>query len=402
MRAYGEVGTPVSTGDGVNDMDFHSLIEAINYRGIVSGLTHDFYRYPARFSPLFARAAIELFTKPGDAVLDPFAGGCTSVVESLATGRHAVGADISPLAVFLGKVKTLLVGQTDLDLILDWAIDIVPDLSPSKPVERHWDWMEAGYQENLPWRFRKVAEQAINAAESLPARLRPIARCIVLKTVQWAVDCKKRLPTAQDFRDRVIEHTISVTDGLQALHDRVAALGTEPPTVEVLHGAADTITALPSHLLKAAPPKLVVTSPPYPGVHVLYHRWQVQGRKETSAPFWIADCQDGKGSAYHTFGDRRNQRHEEQYFGKLLAAFTEIRKVVREDAYIVQLVGFGNPGEYLPLYLKTMAQAGFVEYEKERHRPGQYWRSVPNRKWYTWLRTETKQTSEILLVHRPT
>ena len=27
--------------------------------------------------------------------------------------------------------------------------------------------------------------------------------------------------------------------------------------------------------------RLVLTSPPYPAVHVLYHRWQVKGRKET-------------------------------------------------------------------------------------------------------------------------
>ena len=32
----------------------------------VRGLTHGFYKYPARFSPAFVRAAIETFTKPGD------------------------------------------------------------------------------------------------------------------------------------------------------------------------------------------------------------------------------------------------------------------------------------------------------------------------------------------------
>jgi hypothetical protein len=41
------------------------------------------------------------------------------------------------------------------------------------------------------------------------------------------------------------------------------------------------------------PPKLVLTSPPYPGVHVLYHRWQVDGRKETPLPFMIAGKLDG-------------------------------------------------------------------------------------------------------------
>jgi hypothetical protein len=32
----------------------------------VSGLTHGFYKYPARFSPAFARAAVEAFSNPGD------------------------------------------------------------------------------------------------------------------------------------------------------------------------------------------------------------------------------------------------------------------------------------------------------------------------------------------------
>jgi hypothetical protein len=223
----------------------------------------------------------------------------------------------------------------------------------------------------------------------------------VLKTVQWAVDCKKRLPSAADFRQRLIEHAVSMTDGLKALHDQVSAQGGEPAAVEVLHGSADEIGELPSKLLRESPPKLVVTSPPYPGMHVLYHRWQVLGRRETAAPFWIADCRDGQGSAFYTFGDRRNQKHEELYFGTLLRAFTEIRKVVRDDAYVVQLVGFGKPNEHLPLYREAMREAGFEEYECEGHRPSQFWRSVPNRKWYTWLRDETKQTSEVLLVHRP-
>jgi DNA methylase len=51
----------------------------------VHGLTHGFYKYPARFSPIFARAAIEAFTQPGDLVLDNHVGGGTTLVEALAT-----------------------------------------------------------------------------------------------------------------------------------------------------------------------------------------------------------------------------------------------------------------------------------------------------------------------------
>ena len=37
----------------------------------IRGLTHCFYRYPARFSPTFAGAAIEAFSRPGQVVFDP-------------------------------------------------------------------------------------------------------------------------------------------------------------------------------------------------------------------------------------------------------------------------------------------------------------------------------------------
>src|SRR5688500_10004053 len=70
------------------------------------GYTHTFYRYPARFSPQFAAAAIEEFSKPGDVVLDPFVGSGTTLVEAMIAGRHAIGSDISPLATFITRTKT--------------------------------------------------------------------------------------------------------------------------------------------------------------------------------------------------------------------------------------------------------------------------------------------------------
>jgi hypothetical protein len=43
---------------------FATFLDAVYCSSPVGGLTHDFYRYPARFSPQFARKAIELFTHP--------------------------------------------------------------------------------------------------------------------------------------------------------------------------------------------------------------------------------------------------------------------------------------------------------------------------------------------------
>ena len=386
-------------------MNVQPLLDAINDRNIVSGLTHDLYRYPARFSPLFARAAIELFTDPGDTILDPFMGGSTSLVEALALGRHAVGTDINQLSVFLARVKTLLLSDADLESLRAWADLTVPDLSPRKPVIRHTQWMEMGCQTNMPWRFRKVAEQALNNAMGLlEGDLLLAARCIVLKTVQWAVDCKKALPTAAEFRAKITEDTEIVADGLQALGRQVNSLKTRPTTVEIHNCASDAISSVRSNLLRRRRPKLVVTSPPYPGIHVLYHRWQVLGRRETAAPYWITESNDGQGASFYTFCDRRRQDHDEKYFARLRACFTEVRKVVRDDCVVAQLVGFARPDEQLPLYLEAMRDSGFAVFDFGRygHRPRQedFWRAVPNRKWYTRLSEDAKQSKEILLVHR--
>jgi hypothetical protein len=302
-------------------------------------------------------------------------------------------------------VKTTLLPKADLERLLDWAIDTAPLMSPFQPVERHTEWFEAGYQKHVPWRIRKAAEQAINAADRMPDRLQGLARCIVLRTVQWAVDCKKHFPSMPTVRQQFIDFAVAATEGLQELSDRVRTTG-RTPAVEFFNEPVEAIASVSSRLLKAAPARLVITSPPYPGVHVLYHRWQVNGGKETAAPFWIADCQDGQGCAFYTFGDRRKQTHEEEYFGRVQRAFTEVRKVVAEKAVVVQLVGFGKPQEHLVSYLKAMHAAGFDEYEFDcdDHRPGQdaFWRSVPHRKWYTWLRPEAKKqaSAEILLIHR--
>ena len=58
----------------ITNENFEHIRSAAQDRTSVSGATHKFYRYPARFSPQFARAAIENFTNEGDLVLGPICG----------------------------------------------------------------------------------------------------------------------------------------------------------------------------------------------------------------------------------------------------------------------------------------------------------------------------------------
>ena len=94
----------------------------------VSGLTHRFYRYPARFSPTFAATVIAQFSKPGDLILDPQMGGATAIVEGMRLGRRAVGCDLNSLAVFVARVKTTLVSTPERAALQRWADEVVPSL----------------------------------------------------------------------------------------------------------------------------------------------------------------------------------------------------------------------------------------------------------------------------------
>jgi hypothetical protein len=144
---------------------------------------------------------------------------------------------------------------------------------------------------------------------------------------------------------------------------------------------------------------LVVTSPPYPGIHVLYHRWQVDGRKETPAPYWISQCSDGHGGAFYTFGDRRHHTSD-AYFDAVLSAFLGIHHVLQDGAHVVQMIAFSEPATQLHRYLEVMSRAGFEEQQIANAGDGRIWRDVPNRRWHAAMRGRTKGAQEVILVHR--
>uniref|UniRef100_A0AAN0M728 Methyltransferase n=1 Tax=Yoonia rhodophyticola TaxID=3137370 RepID=A0AAN0M728_9RHOB len=147
------------------------FIEAARDQARVKGLTHEFYRYPARFSPSFVRGAIEAFSNPGDWVVDPFAGGGTTLVEAMAMGRNALGIDISSLSSFLCEAKTQIMDDQDISAYRRWMECIETTINMHSPSERHDGYADAGYYRNLDgpefWRLRKAIEQALSSVERL-------------------------------------------------------------------------------------------------------------------------------------------------------------------------------------------------------------------------------------------
>jgi hypothetical protein len=388
------------------------LLKGIHSQEPVTGLTHNFYKYPARFSPDFTRAAIQVFTEPGDVVYDPFLGGGTTAVEAVSSGRRAVGTDINSLAVFLSTVKTSVLRRPQMNAIQSWVKRVTPKLTLSTPPQRAYDWANMGYQRNIntreTWRIRKLLELAVAESCSLTtAQEQNFVRCLILSTAQWALDCRKYIPGVKEFRDQFELIAANMLCGAKKYAHVVHRIEKQQIINYVqrqplfLHRSTVGIENDPA-LASYRPIKLVLTSPPYPGVHVLYHRWQVQGRRETPAPFWITSCYDGQGASYYTFGDRKAQGLN-IYFSQALAAFKSVARIADKETLIVQMVAFSESRSQVKRYTKMMMNAGFAEvkFPELANRPdGRVWRTVPNRKWYASQRGTIPSSSEVVLFHR--
>ena len=382
------------------------LLASIRCQERVLGMTHGFYRYPARFSPQLARAIIERFTDPGDVVLDPFCGGATTLVEAAALGRKAVGTDINPLAIFLARVKTLPLKADSRAELRSWAKATARVRLSSPPTHQHKEWRELGYQKHLntrkTWPIRKYLELLLDQVLSLSdPSLRDFARCAVLRAGQWALDGRRTIPSVGDLRAKFFH---IMDDMLSGMAQYASKRENESPVVDnpicLLRSASELHCE--KRLRGCWPPKLVLTSPPYPGVHVLYHRWQVAGRRETPAPFWITSQVDGKGESHYTFGSRK--RHDERvYFDSLRDSFRSIRTISDEQTIFAQVIGFSKPTKQFDRYLKTLSSVGLDEViptHSDDQNARRIWRTVPSRKWYANLRENLSSGHEVLFLHR--
>ncbi len=403
----GERNSVRATSKAVVSLD-DDLLDAFHNRDCISGLTHNYYRYPACFSPAFARAIIKRYTEPGDLVFDPFVGGGTTLVESIAAGRDAIGSDLNPLATFVSRAKTTILTDLELDDVHMWSRSLPPRLNLSRPPKRPAKYLGEAYQRHVPWHLRKTLEFIDYYLYELDSERKELfVRCALLKTAKWALDGKKTFPSADEFRCRYYANISEMSEEMKLfstfIWETIRKLGlNRQPASRCFTRSAIGLENDPAirHLKKK--PILVLTSPPYPCTHVIYHRWQIFGGKETSVPYWLIHSDDGYGEAHFTLGSRK-EAGLNTYFTNLLLAFTSIRKVIDDKGFLVQLVSFSNPTIQLPKYLDCLVKAGFLECGMN-YGSGyniRVWRDVPNRKWYTNISDANCGRQEILLVHRP-
>lgn len=246
----------------------------------VQAHVHGFHSYPARLHPETARRLILELCAPGKAVLDPFCGSGTVVVEARSLGRRAFGSDLNPLAVELTRLKAGGVTREFADALAREKEQVVLHALERKraelgPTEKY------GPEDRTLFAPHVLLEldglrSGIEAIRDRTVRnaLALVHSALLTKLSERTSDSSTREQKKRISGGFAIRFFGMKTDELvrRALeYSTLVPPGTPPPRVQI----AD---ARRLEFLRDASVRLIVSSPPYPGVYDYYEHHRVRLR----------------------------------------------------------------------------------------------------------------------------
>ncbi len=202
--------------------------------------THSYFKYPCKFIPEIPKWAILNFSKPGDFVLDPFAGSGTTLLESILNDRVGLGTEIDQVAQLLIKTKTTKLTNSELletEQHYNYIVNFVADkkspyITPKINNIDHWynetNKIQLGkilyYINNIENSniknflltcFVSIIKKASNADDVSP---KPYVSTKIKKKVNLAIDefsaiYKKYIKEMNEFSNLNIKHHAEIING---------------------------------------------------------------------------------------------------------------------------------------------------------------------------------------------
>lgn len=235
------------------------------------GETHGIHPYPAKFIPQIPRALIAaLHPKDGSAVLDPFCGSGTTLVEAAAAGVPSVGVDLHPLACLISKVKVTPLHASLADAAVAVLSRSERDEGGVPPIPALAHWFREDVRQALATLVRAIAGEAdTDIKDALKVAFASIVvrvsnqesdtRYAAVEKPEGPIDVRAIFLRAARRLDRAIAKT---WPGLFRL-----------PSVDIMN--RDVLSLRASEIGRRV--SLVVTSPPYPNAYEywLYHKYRM-------------------------------------------------------------------------------------------------------------------------------
>lgn len=231
---------------------------------------HSIHPYPAKFIPEIPKTLIkELQVPPGTAILDPFCGSGTTLVEAQLAGVPAYGVDLNPIACLISKVKTSNLPSSFLERANNCVLaakSLTNDNDILIPNVDHW------FKKEVKYALSSLAIK-INEVDDVPTKeaLQMALSSIIVRVSNQDSDTRYAAVDKNVTSEDVFNNFLTACSKLSKINE------------EYTDKRLSTVNVIESDILKVKPEQidtpigLVVTSPPYPNAYEywLYHKYRM-------------------------------------------------------------------------------------------------------------------------------
>jgi hypothetical protein len=316
---------------------------------------HRLHPYLGKFVPQLVEVFLRRLFRPGQRVLDPFAGSGTTLVECSTFGAHCTGVDVSAFNVLLAQVKTSRHDADVLDRDLAEALSRVEQ--PSGEHDGATAYLERWFapralSELLA--YRALLPGYPRSGDVMQVLLSRAARSARL-TAHHDLDFPSR-PQTEPYACRKHRRTCAPTDQAAKFlrryskdtARRVRAYGAQRRDVEVQVLHADARTAE-----LGGPFDGVITSPPYPG-RIDYH-------EQHRYAFELLDLPDLREVEIGAAAQGTSRAAIGAYVQDMAAVFANARSALLPGSPVVVVIDDARG-----LYQEILERAGLELQERRR------------------------------------
>jgi len=309
------------------------LMESVKNAKLTTYLTHNYHPFPAKFIPQLPNILIQQFSKPGDAVFDPFCGSGTTLVEATLLGRHSIGTDINPISVLASKVKTTPLTAEEMGLIER----ITSTLEKSDP--------KTDYSEYVPefhgrdhWFMPHVQNELAMLRSTIADLTEPESSTRLFLDLAFSSIVNLVSNQDSDTRYAAVEKDVPVGKPTKLMIQRTTMmLDRMKEFVTKAEDVATEARLADSRQLGFIEDKgidLLVTSPPYANTYdyYLYHKH----RMNWLGLNWRDAMDDEIGSR-----NKHSSKKEEidQYVSDMKQSFVHFARILKPGAYAIFIIG---------------------------------------------------------------
>jgi len=324
---------------------------------------HALHPYLGKFIPQLVEVLLGRYLRPGQRVLDPFAGSGTTLVQALESGLDATGSDVAAFNVLLMRVKLAEYNPFTLEReVRDALARLEPAEGEATPYLRRWYSPQAlrellGFRALVPEYEHADALRVVLARAARSARLTTHFDLDFPRAPQtgpyWCHKHRRECRPVERAEHFLRRYALDTLARIRAFA-RVRARGR---TADVLHGDARELDYRRRF-------DGVVTSPPYPGL-IDYHE-QHRYAYELLGLDDLGELELGRGSS---------RRALDAYVDGVAAVLRNAREHLRPGAPVLIVVA-----DRRDLYPEILDRAGLrLEERLRRHvnrRAGEFFEDV--------------------------